>query len=335
MAMKTETPIRITLATLLLTLAGCDAAPVAPGPGVAETVPLHGKLENDWFLRCKPHVNVNAEEPGPTLELVAIAPDQRVDVDLGEYQAEGRFRGQLLVGADGSACGEASLEVELAYEVGGARIIVIVVGFTGATVRVEDGRRHIAFEAVAEICHERGDECETGAMTGSVGEVPVNDDPVWQFHGPGVYAPTFPARTRFATPGGEERGSVRGSFPLQEVEELEPRRSDSPPFLFEAEFEVGSAGSASGGIRVWDISDLANPQLRFTVHQGRFAASPDGVVLVWLSGILAVAVDGRVEERAFAATVRQSSVNDDPVWQFHGPGVYSKSFPASGELTLR
>jgi hypothetical protein len=327
--MKTRAGVPITFATLLLALAGCDGAPFAPGPGIDEAVPQFAKLE---FERCKPHVN--AEEPDPTLELVANAPDQRVDVVLGDDQTEGRFRSNLLVWAGGSACGQASLEYELRYETGGVGIIVIVIAFTDATVRVEGGRTRVAFEGVAEICPERKGDCETVNMTGSVVEE-IDDDPIWQFHGPGHHQVSFPAETNFVTPGLDKRASLRGFFPLQEVD-VRVARGEGGAHRFEAEFEVGSGGTASGSWQVWDISDPDNQQIRFgfTVREGRFAVGVGGRVLVWLSGTLDV-VDGRtVEAASFVATVSQRPIDDDPIWQFHAGGVYDGSFPASGELTV-
>jgi hypothetical protein len=332
--MKTHARTMLMVAPLLLAVAGCDGSTVAPDPVAPDAVPLYGKAIWHW---CKPHLAVNAEEPDRTLQLVAIAPDQRVDVDLGDHETEGRFGSQLLVWADGSACGQASLEFAIRDETGSAEIIVIVIAFTEATARVEDGRTRVDFTGMVEICPERGEECEILPMTGSVGEQPIDDDPIWQFHGPGVYTPSVPARTRFVAPGSDDSRSVHGSFPLQEVEELRPRSGASRPLLFEAEFEVGPAGTATGRGLLLDITDPANPQIQigFTIREGRFAVGPNGVVLVWLSGILDV-VDGRtVDPASFVATVSQQRIDDDPIWQFHAGDVYSNSFPVRGDLRLQ
>jgi hypothetical protein len=325
--MHTQAPCRMALATLLLGLSACGEMPMAPESGATEVMPRFGKIT---FERCKPHVN--AEEPGPNRELLAIAPEQRVFVDLGGRRVEGRFSSQLLVRAAEGACGGAALEVEVTDEAGGADILVIIMEFTGARASIEDGRTQVEFDGVAEICRESEARCETVSMTGSVGEQPIDDDPIWQFHGP-VGTTTFPARTAFVAPGGDDRGSVRGDFPMQEVQQSRPTRGETGRHAFEARFEVGSSGAAWGGVRIWDISDLDNPTFEFSVEEGRFAARPDGTIIVWLSGVLRFDLDGRIEERSFAATVRKTPIDDDPIWQFHSGDVYSNSFPASGELT--
>lgn len=324
--MNAQAPCRIALAALLLALTACDELPVAPETGTTEATPLFGKIT---FERCKPHVN--AEEPGPNRELLAIAPEQRVFVDLGANRVDGRFSSQLLVRAEDSACGGAALEVEVTDETGNADVLVIIMEFTGATASIEDGRTQVEFHGVAETCSQRDGRCETVSMSGSVREQPIDDDPIWQFHGP-VGTTTFPAQTAFAAPGGADRGSVRGDFPMQEVQQIRPTRGAAGRHGFEARFDVGSSGAASGGIQIWDISDLDNRAVA-TIDHGRFVVRPDGGIIVWLSGVLRFDVDGRTEERSFAATVRKTPIEDDPIWQFHSGDVYSNSFPAGGELT--
>jgi hypothetical protein len=119
------------------------------------------------------------------------------------------------------------------------------------------------------------------------------------------------------------------------AQQIRPTRGETERHGFEAHFEGGSAGTAPGGVRIWNTSDLDNPvpRIEFTFDQGRFIVRPEGGVIVWLSGMLRIDVGGRIEERSFAATVRKTPIDDDPIRQFHSGEVYSNSFPASGELT--
>jgi len=283
------------------------------------------------FKPCKPHLN--DEERGPPLELVVVAPDQSVEVDLGDHRrADGRFRSQLLVGVDGEACGQAQLEFEEPYDEGGTGILVYLIHFSGATLRAAGGLRVVEFDGVAEVCSEReGEECETVPMTGTVSEQPNDDEPIWQLHGGGAYS--FSAQTRFITPGGDDRGSVRGSFPEQTAEVRAPR-GEGGLHIFQADFWIEADGTASGGAQLSDITDPAGPALRFHITQGRFAVSPEGVRVVWLSGIVVVVGEGRTEEQRFAATVLQQPTDDEPIWQYHAGGVHGARFPAMGDLVV-
>jgi len=189
-----------TLCTLLLALAGCDGAPVEPQASIAEDAPLFAKAV---FKRCKPHVNPAPAAAPERAEpaVVAVAPQQSVDVDLGGYsRADGNFRAQLLGWETGQACGQARLEVEELYVGGGTGILVYIVVFSGATVREVGGLTVVELVGEAEVCSEREGECRIQEVAGTVAEQPNDDEPIWQLHGGGAYS-SFLAETELVFPG--------------------------------------------------------------------------------------------------------------------------------------
>jgi hypothetical protein len=303
------------LAAAFVALAGCDASSLAPGaPGVP--------------AEASPQTLVSHAE------LILHSHHQRVHVVVEDGDPiEGEFQASILVRSGGQARGEARLVLARGPEEWPHGFLVFI---TGARVSVVDGRTWVELVGHAEVCLEEGErECGTVEMTGELTHDPNDDEPIWQFHVGGVYS-SFSAETRFIAAGGDRRGSVRGSFGDQVVQVRAPR-GQAGPSGFEADFEVGPDGTALGHIRIFDISDLDNPELGFEFHinQGRFAVSPDGGVIVWVSGILEVVVGGRTEEAgSFRGTVSTRPNDDDPIWQLHGGGVYSGSFEAEGEMTI-
>lgn len=307
------------LLSLPLALIGCDGTSMAPRLGHGDDEPQFGKAQ---FTYCKPHVNVNSGTSSPRTgpAVIAVAPHQRVDVQLDDdSRAAGDFVGQLLVWEDGAACGQASLELDPDAE------LTLVFSVSEATTsRDVSGGRVVAFRGTTWLCPTGGQECRAEEMTGTVAEQP--DDPVWQFHGPGVY--TIPARTRFVMPDAPVRSSMSGSFPPQTVDARDRGRTGA--IGFEADFVVGPDGTATG-FMILDISDPSDPQV-FEIDAGRFAVTPRGGMLVWLDGLGRAA---RTDEPVrFAATVSRLSIDDDPIWQFHAGGVYSARFEAAGQMTV-
>jgi hypothetical protein len=118
--------------------------------------------------------------------LLVPTQDVRVDLDSGR-QAAGRFQAVLQVLPEGGARGRLALHHQ--HPEDPRTVIRVTVEFLEAEIEETADGVILRFGGLGEVRDGRGGGPVRGDIFGQVGPwMPTGDDPVWQFHGPGVYS---------------------------------------------------------------------------------------------------------------------------------------------------